>query len=485
MKSPTPGGEKIYIYLLLFILLITIVLLVVSYSYHLFYKKNKMLQVEKLKKDLKWANDRYSILLRNMSSEVRNNMIAVMGMSELILRESSDSRIRDNTGFIRSSGADILAILSGTIEISKIEEGIFEIIREEFDLENLLVDTVSIAGPLLKNKEIGFDIDVNKEIPKYLTGDYVKIRNCILYLLSFTRKNTDKGRIHLSFDYKALKDERISLDVEIITGNIYLDPSDLKHLLLSDIRTNKEFVSRNENDCIELLLAGFILKAIGASVSIDKNEEDKFVISVSIPLSANKSDKIGELRLLSSNRSVNVEYEGKFRAHDAYVLYADNNRTAVSLIKRFISKSGVNIDAAYNAEEVLSLIKSREYDVIFVDETMKDKNGIDIIKKIRSGTVNIINEYKPCIGITSDPSKKNMDFTRESKFDAYLSKPVNPGRFEDILIKYLPDNKVEIIEKNMIYPGIVSTDDIRKYSEGYDELYQNAVNLFKRANSYR
>jgi hypothetical protein len=116
---------------------------------------------------------------------------------------------------------------------------------------------------------------------------------------------------------------------------------------------------------------------------------------------------------------------------------------------------------------------------------MKFDDDSFLIDKIRGGKFGMANSRIPCIAVTSDIKYSLSESKSHLKYESHIFNPINPDDLERILIEFLPGTKLEIISDYGIFPGIRSIDDIRKYSEGYEELYENAVNIYKRSKAYK
>ena len=289
------GDITVYITILMVLFVITIFLFLVLYFSHVSFKHKKELQLKELKKDYDRLHDNNIILLKNMSREIRNNMINVMGMSELILRESSDETVRDNASFIRSSGSDILSILQGTLDYSNIENGLTEIINDEFDMSSLIIDTVSISGPLLKYKGMNLDIHIDRSTPKMVTGDFKKIRRLLLYILSFIRKNSEKENVSFTVESKKTGDDKVCISYEIKTRKFGVSTEDLKKVVSRYPSENKNLFSQYDCDYLELMLAGNILKTFGSSLNVSETDSKEIIFSFSLDHNVTSWECIGDI----------------------------------------------------------------------------------------------------------------------------------------------------------------------------------------------
>ncbi|MCR4792477.1 MAG: hypothetical protein K5871_06985 [Lachnospiraceae bacterium] len=487
MKFPIlSGNPAFHIAILSAILLVTIPCMIVLVFLYLDMRRKTEKTVSRLTRNLNRTEDNKTLLLTTLSREIRNSMISVMGMDELILRESTDPLIRERASYIRSSSEDILALMQGAIDYTKIERGLIDNVRDEFDLTSLLVDSISMAGPLFKNKGLILDISADREAPKTLIGDFPKIKRCMMNLFSFICKNSEKGYVNLAIEYSKADDTHADILFRIYGKKIMVNVDRVRAVISSDPSDNKLIFSQSDAGNLDLYLASGVLKALGSELDIDEEEGRGVELFFKMRFEVVNWNGIGDIRRASKNKKAsNGEKKDKFISKGARILFADSNETCVSIAKELISGTGVLFDTALTSDEALTLISINEYDVIFVEENMKDDKGIDLIRRIRGGNYNVINSHKPCIAITSNPGNKILDIFDRDTFDAYIGKPLNADEFEDCLVKFMPSDKIDVLDDSQIFPGIGSVEDIRKYSEGYDELYKIAGSIYKRSRSYR
>ncbi len=487
MKFPIlSGNPAFHIAILSAILLVAIPFLIVFIFMYLDLRRSSGRKIAELTKKSNRSEDNKNLLLTTLSREIRNSMISVMGMDELILRETADPVIRERASYIRSSGEDILALMQGALDYTKVERGLIDNARDEFDLTSLLVDSISMVGPLLRNKGLILDASADRNAPKLLIGDLPKIKRCIINLFSFVCKNSEKGYINFSMEFSHIDDSHVCICFKISGKRISVNIDNLRAILASDPSDNKLIFSQSDAGYLDIYLAGGILRALSSELEVDEEEGKGTEFSFRMDFEVSDWTGIGDIRNISKDKnSRDSQNKEKFISRGARILFADDNETSVTVARQLLSGTGVVFDTALTFDEALTLISINEYDVIFVEENMKDDNGIDLIRRIRGGNYNVINSHKPCIAITSNPGNRILDIFDRDAFDAYIGKPISAEEFEDCLIKYVPADKIEVLDISDIYPGIGNVDDIRKYSEGYDDLFKVASNIYKRGRSYR
>ena len=487
MKYPILSGDASFqILILSSVLIIAVLFIAASGAFYLKTRKKYILENIKLRDQVRRIGDDRNILLNNLTREVKSGMVSVLGMNELIMRESHDDGIRDHAAHIKTSGEDIIALMQGTLDYAKLERGLIDVFRDDMDLASLLIDVISVSGPSLRNKGLILDLFLDKDTPGTIKGDYEKLRRSFLNLFSFISKNSTKGYVKFSSFHKETEDGDCLITFRIICESLTSSASGLENVLLNGLSDNKLLFSKKETGLLEFFIAGNVVKAIGGDFKVFETVDEEVAFDLSLKTEIIDATGIGDIKKVVRKRSFGSEPEtGRFYSPASRILYADKDLGNISVIKALLEPSGIVIDYASDCEEALTLIRINEYDVIFADAELKDDAGIKLVGHIRSGEPNILDVRKPCIAIFDESVRLSEEDMGRGGYTDMVSKPVNPAVIESMLIRYLPSDKVDIADESYFCPGIRSEHDIRKYSEGYDDLYKAAVGIYKRAKKYR
>ena len=148
------------------------------------------------------ANKAKGDFLANMSHEIRTPINAILGMDEMIIRESNDEQIVEYATNIKQAGKSLLAQVNGILDYSKLEDGKMEIIPVEYDLATMINTFVSSASARAKSKGLKFNVDIDENLPMTLLGDDVRVSQIIMNLITNAIKYTEKGDISFTMKQK-------------------------------------------------------------------------------------------------------------------------------------------------------------------------------------------------------------------------------------------------------------------------------------------
>ncbi|MBR1911516.1 MAG: hypothetical protein IJ828_04080, partial [Treponema sp.] len=176
------------------------------------------------------ASKAKSDFLSSMSHEIRTPINAVLGLDEMILRESDNSTVRNYANDIQSSGKMLLSIVNDILDLSKIEAGKMEIIPTEYDTDVLVHDLVNMIAGRAQSKGLEFIVTIDEKLPVHLFGDDTRIKQCILNILTNAVKYTPSGSVTFSLSCEKKDDNHIMLTAQVVDTGIGIKKEDLQKL---------------------------------------------------------------------------------------------------------------------------------------------------------------------------------------------------------------------------------------------------------------
>ncbi len=408
------------------------------------------------------SNDAKSEFLANMSHEIRTPINAILGMNEIVLRESRQGR--DNppaqkektgavfgdicmyAGNIESAGHSLLSIINDILDFSKIEAGKLEITNSNYQLSSVLNDVSNMIIFKAKSRNLEFMIDVDETLPDGLYGDEVRVRQVITNLLNNAVKYTDKGYVKLSVhnNSSAAVEEGslINLRIEVSDTGIGIKPEDTKKLFAKFERIDLERNNTVEGTGLGLAITQKLLESMGGSVSVDSVYGEGSTFTVVLPQKVVSKNALGDFRhrLEDSMKSAKVRTES-FRAPDAHILIVDDTAMNLKVAVGLLKKTRIHIDTASSGQEALTFTEKEKYDVILMDQRMPGMDGTETLHLIRAQE-NGCNTETPVICLTADAVSGAKEKYISQGFTDYLTKPIEGHLLEESLISYLPEEKV-------------------------------------------
>ncbi|MDR2943178.1 MAG: hypothetical protein LBV17_11365, partial [Treponema sp.] len=236
VSYPLPGllalnramNTEFFSMLFLILFLFIVINVFISRSENEITKQN--LQLLEANQKAESASRAKSDFLAKMSHEIRTPMNAITGMAELLLRGDISGEARGYVQDIKQAGNNLVSIINDILDFSKIESGKLEIVPVKYQLSSLVNDTVNIIRTRLMGKSLRFFTNIDGNIPNYLIGDEVRMRQILLNLLSNAVKYSEKGHIGLTITVDKREAQRVWLRIAVIDTGKGIKPEDQSKL---------------------------------------------------------------------------------------------------------------------------------------------------------------------------------------------------------------------------------------------------------------
>ena len=391
------------------------------------------------------ANEAKSSFLSNMSHEIRTPINAMLGMNEMILRESRDAKILEYSEGIKMAGHTLLGLVNNVLDFSRIESGKLEIIRSNYDLSSVLNDLVSLIAPMADQKGLELKLDFDSGIPKFLCGDEVRLKQVIANILTNAVKYTNNGSIVFGVGYErdAQEDDSIILKVSVRDTGIGIKEEDIGQLF-SEFERIEERRNRNiEGTGLGMNITLRLLEMMGSTLKVDSVYGSGSVFSFELKQKVVKEDKLGDFQTeYRKALEESAVYKERFAAPEAEILIVDDNPMNHVVFKGLLKQTEIKIQTADSGAEGLEYASAHKFDILFFDHMMPGMDGIETLEKLRE-MKDGPNILTPVICLTANAISGAREKYLAAGFDDYLTKPIDPEELENLIIKYLPVEKIE------------------------------------------
>lgn len=383
-------------------------------------------ELEVAKNEAEKANHAKSEFLSSMSHELRTPLNAIVCFSELLeSKEGLDSESKDFAKDIVSASHNLLDLVNGVLDISKIEAGKMELINKEYNSQELFNSLSTMVIPRIGDKPIDFKTVIASDIPPVLKGDTGKLKQIILNLLTNAVKYTDKGFIKYRVEcINDFKNNQTKLIITVTDTGRGIKKEDIDRLFKKFERLEEDRNTSIEGTGLGLAITEGLAELMGGKITVisdyGKGSTFKFVVIQEI---VNVELKEEKNNITSSDYNT---FEGK------KALIVDDSKLNLKVAENVLKNFLVTTESVTSGLECLSCVNSKKYDIIFMDIMMPNMSGEEVLRKLRENGVNT-----PVIALTADAIEGQEEKYMSEGFDGYISKPINKEKLSYVLNKYL------------------------------------------------
>ena len=337
------------------------------------------------------ANEAKGKFLAHMSHEIRTPINAVLGMDEMILRESTEQNIKD----------------------------------------------YAMALQRAKAKQLALEVEVDQNIPSRLFGDDVRIRQILTNLLTNAVKYTHEGTVWLRIRGRSA-DNAVKLYFEVEDTGIGIKEEDLPKLSSEFERIEEEKNRNIEGTGLGLNITMKLLSLLGGKLTVESAYGKGSKFSFELEQEIVDQTPIGDFELRVRQIAENYSYSAKFCAPDAKILVVDDNAVNRKVLRNLLKKTQIQVTDADSGMKCLELIQETHFDLIFLDHMMPEMDGVETLRRIKQLS-DFPCQGSPIVALTANAVSGARERYLSEGFDDFLSKPVVPEKLEQMIKKLLPD----------------------------------------------
>jgi len=367
------------------------------------------------------ANETKSQFIAHMSHEIRTPMNAVLGMAELLLQENLNDRQFGYAKDIKTSSDALLEIINDILDLSKIQAGKLSLIPVHYDFGKMLDNICSIARFLIEYKDITFELETEGEIPVYLLGDDIRLRQVLLNLLGNAVKFTEAGQIRMTILVTAA-----GIRFTVSDTGIGIKAENISKLFDAFEQFDAQ---KNRYKCgtgLGLSITKALVELMNGQISVESVYGQGTSFHVDIPV------VLGDEALVRHPEGNDVVIS----APDARILVVDDNTVNLNVAGGLLRLCQITAETATSGRQAIELIKQNRYDIVFMDHMMPEMDGLETTRIIREQGVDI-----PVIALTASAVSGTKELMLAAGMDDYLSKPIIFSQLKNTLIKWLPADK--------------------------------------------
>ncbi len=384
-----------------------------------------------------------SDFVANISHEIRTPINAILGLNEMIKRESRDEGIRHYAADIATAGEQLLSLVNDILDYSKIESGNMQIVETEYDIKSLLYDVCKVIEIRSTLKGLEFEYNIDHTTPMFLVGDKMHIQQILFNLLTNAVKYTEKGHITLGVWYQMDPEDadRLILNISVKDTGIGIRAEDTESIFGRFQRTEEGQTSGIEGSGLGLSITKDLVQKMGGEIHLQSEYGQGSLFVVRFPQRIASMDPIRDFALNTGDSKENEKMQ--LYAPEVRLLVVDDTELNLTVIQNLLKRTGIQVNTALSGKEAIDIVNSVPmYDIILLDARMPGLNGKETLSELKAHK-----DLCPVICLTADVVDGAREDYLSNGFSDYLAKPVKASELERAIAEHCDKKKISFVEE--------------------------------------
>ncbi|CAM3461781.1 CHASE domain-containing protein [Thalassospira profundimaris] len=370
-----------------------------------------------------------SEFIAHMSHEFRSPMTSILGYAQLasdsLDKDANTETLRSYLSTIRGAGRHVLSLIGDILDISKIEAGKLVLEENPFDLHHICEEVVSMMLVPARAQESTLELDIDPKLPRYVTGDPVRLKQVLTNLVSNAIKFTKQGKVLVVVQALDITEDAVSFRISVRDEGIGIAQNKLEAIFDAFTQADTTTTRRYGGTGLGLTICQRMVQAMGGRVQVESQEGkgSRFWFDLTLPRSCETDVARQE------GQTANPGDDGSEKAEAAdpgawNLLLVEDIEINRILAQKLLEAQGHTITTAADGQIALDILAGADFDAVLMDLHMPVLDGIEATRRIRAFD-DPVKATIPVLALTADISNDNLENFHETGFDAYCTKPLD------------------------------------------------------------
>ncbi len=409
--------------------------------------KNKEAELIKATEQAEAANQAKSTFIANISHDIRTPLAGMIGMTEIILKELKNEKTQEAANNLLKAEYALLNLLNEVIEITRLDFGELPLYEIKFSMKELINDLTILTTPSAHEKKLKLIVRYDESIPNYVMGDKNRIHRILLNLVSNAIKFTQYGMVEISAALIRQEGRDLILKIAIKDTGVGISPDKQEMIFSRFSRLNPAYEGIYKGIGLGLSIVKQFISDIEGEIYVNSEHGKGSIFTCIIPLKKALDDEPEEkinlemhtnrTRILKPHnldvttnifnfKLDNKQLEQVKRPHQKLltkVLLVEDYQIAQMAAKSLLEDINCEVDIADTGEKSIDLFKNNQYDLVFMDIGLPDKDGCKVIIEMREWE-KLTNQYTPIVVLTAHIDDNNNQLYMSTGVESILTKPL-------------------------------------------------------------
>ncbi len=373
------------------------------------------------------ANKAKSDFLANMSHEIRTPLNGIIGLNHLALTHSPSDTIKTYLDKIDFSAKTLLKIVNDILDFSKIEAGHMQLEYTDFRIERSIQFALDMLQPQVAEKNIYLKLDCKGDLPVFVMGDPLRLRQVLLNLLNNAVKFTHEGGVTLSLLCKKTLENQCDITFSVTDTGIGMTPSQVSKIFQPFMQADTSTTRRYGGTGLGLPITRSLIDAMGGELDVvsEANVGTTFRFTLNMQLPTAIRDQSYDK---SADATVDV-LQGK------HILLVEDNEINQLIATEVLENMGIRVSVATDGQQGVDIALHGTFDLVLMDIQMPIMDGLTAARLLRT------NGYdKPIIAMTANAMKEDRVKAKEAGMQEHIAKPFDVNELQNLLRTWLDDS---------------------------------------------
>lgn len=386
--------------------------------------QKQIMMVEQESKAAEAASQAKSQFLAHMSHEIRTPLNGIIGIADILAGTPLTDEQSQYLQTIRGSGEALLSIINDILDFSKIEAGKLELENTNFQMIEVCETLSGLFLAQLRNKNLEFKFTIDKDIPPYILGDPLRLKQILLNLIGNSIKFTHEGGVYLNVSIASKEGNDFVLEFEIRDTGIGIPVDKQKQLFEAFTQADSSTTRKYGGTGLGLQISKRLVELMGGKIKLTSEEGQGSTFSFTVAAAK------GEM---NNDSDYQASHSTSQPASNVRILVAEDNVTNQLVVKAMLKKLGYQFDITNNGAEAIDALHNGQFDIVLMDCQMPVLDGFGATRKIRSEKAF---EDLPVIALTAGATAKEQKQCFEAGMTDFLSKPITIQALHNTLKKW-------------------------------------------------